>query len=96
VQALTLAQRLEFAADGIKVVGVYPGPIQTDMTKDMELEKVPAKEVADALIKALKDGAEDVFPDSFAQQLYARFRDDNKAVERDMAKFQAQINQEAA
>jgi NAD(P)-dependent dehydrogenase (short-subunit alcohol dehydrogenase family) len=70
--SLTQALRAELEGQGTKVVGVYPGPIDTDMAAEIDLPKTPAVEVARAALEAVERGFEDVFPDPFA----ARFRDD--------------------
>ena len=83
--SLTLAQRRELAAQGTHVHGVYPGPIDTAMAEDVPMEKVAPSVVGDAVVAALRSGDEDVFPDPTAQGLYAQWREDPKAVEREMA-----------
>lgn len=95
VQSLILSMRLNFAEQGTQVIGVYPGPIDTDMAADMEMHKFPPSQVAEETIKAIDEGKEDVFTDEFSQNMYQMFRDDPKAVEARMAEM-AQQNQEAA
>lgn len=82
--ALILSSRALLAANGTRVIGVYPGPIDTDMAKDVPMDKVPPADVALATIKAIESGAEDVFPDAMAQSLYDALRADPKAVEAQM------------
>jgi hypothetical protein len=67
------------------VVGVYPGPIDTDMAKDLTMPKASPRDVALAVTKALEEGSEDVFPDAIASQLYEGWKHDAKAVEKQMA-----------
>ena len=68
------------------VVGVYPGPIDTDMAPDdLPFDTTPPSAVADAVLSALADGNEDVFPDMMAKQLFAGWKTDFKAVEKQMA-----------
>jgi NAD(P)-dependent dehydrogenase (short-subunit alcohol dehydrogenase family) len=85
VHSLTQAQRRDFGNS--LVIGVYPGPIDTDAAKDMQTgtPKVPPGEVADAIVAALNEGTEDVFPDAASQQLYAAWHADAKAMEKNMA-----------
>jgi NAD(P)-dependent dehydrogenase (short-subunit alcohol dehydrogenase family) len=80
--SLTQAQRRDL--NNSLVIGVYPGPIDTAMAEDVPFDKVPPSVVADALIEALQQGTEDVFPDPMAQQLYEGFKADAKAVEKYM------------
>lgn len=85
VHALTVAQRMEFAGDGIRVIGVYPGPIDTDMAADIDMEKEPPSHVAQQTIKAINENSEDVFPDAYARETYQHICEDSKAVEKEMA-----------
>jgi NAD(P)-dependent dehydrogenase (short-subunit alcohol dehydrogenase family) len=93
--SLILSTRLQLAAQGTRVIGVYPGPIDTDMAKDIDMEKVPPSQVALETLKAIASGAEDVFPDATAQSLHDAQRADPKAVEKQMLEM-AQQRQEAA
>eukprot|EP00934_Nitzschia_sp_Nitz4_P003271 Nitzschia sp. Nitz4//scaffold43_size134323//20912//21649//NITZ4_003281-RA/size134323-processed-gene-0.27-mRNA-1//-1//CDS//3329551894//3261//frame0 len=81
--SLTQSQRRDFGKS--LVIGVYPGPIDTDMTKDIPFEKSVPSDVADRIVEALTEGKEDVFPDVMAVQLYEGYREDPKAVEAKMA-----------
>lgn len=67
------------------VIGVYPGPIDTEMTVDLTVDKVPATVVAKALVQALEDGAEDVLPDHTAQEMIKEWKVDAKAIEQKIA-----------
>lgn len=95
VQSLILSMRLDLASQGTKVIGVYPGPIETDMAADMEIDKFPPSQVAEATIKAIENGEEDVFTDEFSKGLYQAFRDDPKAVEAQMAEMANQAEEAA-
>jgi NAD(P)-dependent dehydrogenase (short-subunit alcohol dehydrogenase family) len=83
--SLTIAQRRELRAQGTLVVGVYPGPIDTDMAEKVTLPKVPPSEVGAAVLAALRSGREDVFPDPLSDQLARAVQADAKAVERSLA-----------
>jgi hypothetical protein len=67
------------------VVGVYPGPIDTDMAENLPFDKVSPSTVAQAIVDALENGTEDVFPDPMATQLYEGWKADAKALEKQMA-----------
>jgi len=82
VHSLTQGARAELAAQGTRVVGVYPGPIDTDMSAQLEAEKVAPNAVAQAVLNALEAGEEDVYPDPFAVEMHAGLLSDPKAVER--------------
>ena len=82
--SLTQAQRRDLGKKTL-VVGVYPGPIDTDMAEGFEMDKAAPSEVARAIVEALKSGNEDVFPDPMSVQLHEGWQKDAKAVERMMA-----------
>jgi short-subunit dehydrogenase len=82
--SLTQAQRRDLPNS--LVVGVYPGPIDTDMTKDFDgLPKASPRDVGIAVANALEEGSEDVFPDAIASQMHEGWKQDAKAMERQMA-----------
>jgi NAD(P)-dependent dehydrogenase (short-subunit alcohol dehydrogenase family) len=83
VHSLTQAQRRDLSNS--LVIGVSPGPIETDAVKDLPGEKESPSVVADALTLALKDGIEDVFPDKIAKELYSAYKLDPKALEKTMS-----------
>ncbi len=94
VQSLILNSRAQLASQGTRVMGVYPGPIDTDMAADLEMDKFPPQQVAQETIKAIENGSDDVFPDDFSKATYEAFRTDPKAVEAQMRESYEQ--QEAA
>ena len=57
---------------------------------DLPMEKTSPTAVADAIVDALKNGTEDVFPDAMAQQLHQGWKADAKALELQMASFDPQ------
>jgi NAD(P)-dependent dehydrogenase (short-subunit alcohol dehydrogenase family) len=81
--SLTQAQRRELLHS--LVVGVYPGPIDTDMAKTITMPKTSPEDVAVSVLKALEEGTEDLFPDAIASQLYEGWKLDAKAMEKQMA-----------
>jgi NAD(P)-dependent dehydrogenase (short-subunit alcohol dehydrogenase family) len=83
--SLTQAQRRELAPNGTLVVGLYPGPTDTEMADPLTLPKVPSSVVAEALLDGLERGVEDVFPDPMSQQIFEAWKSDSKAVERNIA-----------
>lgn len=85
--SLTSGSRLLLAAQGTRVVGVYPGPVDTDMAKGVELEKASPASVATAILDGIESGAEDIFPDSFAQNYAAPYEAGQKTLERRMAEM---------
>jgi len=82
--SLTQAQRRDLP--NALVMGVYPGPIDTEMGAALEMDKAPPSAVAKAVMDALKNGQEDVFPDAMASQLFSGWKADAKFLEKEMAK----------
>ncbi len=85
--ALSLAQclRAEMRPAGIRVVNVFPGPIDDDWNQLLPPPKLAPAAVAQAIVKALRDGVEDVYPGDVAQEWLARWRDNPKVLERELA-----------
>jgi NAD(P)-dependent dehydrogenase (short-subunit alcohol dehydrogenase family)/uncharacterized OB-fold protein len=85
--ALSLAQclRAELAPAGVRVVNVFPGPIDDEWNQMQPPPKIAPARLAADIIEALRGGAEDVFPGDIAQDWLARWRDDPKALERELA-----------
>jgi short-subunit dehydrogenase len=82
LNSLTTAQRRELHGQGTQVVSVYPGPIATDMGKDVPFETAPPQTVADGIVAALCDGSLEVFPDPIAKQIGQAIATDRQALER--------------
>lgn len=80
--SLTQALRAELAKQDTLVIGVYPGPIDTDMAKNLPYDKASPDSVATHVFEAVKTGEEDVFPDPFAAEFVKQLRIDAKAVEK--------------
>jgi NAD(P)-dependent dehydrogenase (short-subunit alcohol dehydrogenase family)/uncharacterized OB-fold protein len=85
--ALSLAQclRAEFASSGVRVINVFPGPIDDEWNQALPPPKIAPSRLAADVIEALRGGAEDVFPGDVAQDWLARWRDNPKALERELA-----------
>ena len=85
--ALSLAQclRAEMRPAGIRVVNVFPGPIDDDWNQLLPPPKLAPAAVAHAIVKAMRDGVEDVYPGDVAQEWLARWRDNPKVLERELA-----------
>jgi NAD(P)-dependent dehydrogenase (short-subunit alcohol dehydrogenase family) len=81
VHSLTQATRALLAPQQVFVAGVYPGPIDTDMARDLPLEKTSPQVTANAILDGIEARTEEIFPDPFAQQLGALYQHDPKAVE---------------
>jgi len=85
LHSLTQAARILLRAQGTSVFGVYPGPVDTDMSRDLEFPKTSPRDVAFAILDGVEAGQEDIFPDSFAVDFGRQFESSPKASERQMA-----------
>ena len=84
----TQSLRMLLARKGVTVQAVFPGPVDTDMTRDLELPKTSAESVALAVLDGLENGDEDIFPDSMSRPLAEAWRTGVvKALERQFAAF---------
>jgi NAD(P)-dependent dehydrogenase (short-subunit alcohol dehydrogenase family)/uncharacterized OB-fold protein len=85
--AYSLAQclRAEMRPAGIRVVNVFPGPIEDEWNQNLPPPKVAPAALASAIVKALKEGIEDLYPGEVAQEWLERWRDNPKALEREVA-----------
>jgi len=85
--AYSLAQclRAEMRPAGIRVVNCFPGPIDDEWNQHMPPPKLAPEALANAIVKALRDGVEDVYPGDVAQEWLERWRDDPKVLERELA-----------
>ena len=71
---------------GIRVINVFPGPIDDEWNQQIAPPMLSPESLAAAIIKALRDGVEDVYPGDIAQEWLQRWRDNPKALEREISK----------
>jgi NAD(P)-dependent dehydrogenase (short-subunit alcohol dehydrogenase family) len=72
--SVTQSLRALLAARGVSVHAVMPGPIDTDMIRDLPIPKTPPESVAQAILDGLESGEEEIFPDPFAEMLAESWR----------------------
>src|SRR5205814_4031293 len=85
LHSLTQAARSLLGAQGTAVFGVYAGPIDTDMSRELAVPKTSARDVAFAILDGIEAGQEDIFPDPFAADFGKQFGSSPKASERQFA-----------
>lgn len=83
--SMTQSLRATLASKKIQVFGVFPGAVDTDMLAGVEMAKTSPAAVAAAVVSGVEAGTEDIFPDPSSTQLYAAWRHDHKAVEKQLA-----------
>lgn len=83
--SVTQALRFDLAKSKIAVHAVLPGPIDTEMTRGMEMPKTSPDAVANAIVEGVEQGIEDIAPDPMAVDLISQWNKDHKALERAFA-----------
>ncbi len=85
--AHSLAQclRAEMRPAGVRVVNVFPGPIDDEWNQLLPPPKIAPAALAKSIVAALCEGFEDVYPGDVAQEWLERWRDNPKALEREIS-----------
>jgi NAD(P)-dependent dehydrogenase (short-subunit alcohol dehydrogenase family) len=89
LHSLTQAARILLAAQGTSVFGVYAGPVDTDMIRELALPKTSPRDVAFAILDGIEAGQEDILPDPYAVDFGRQFGSSPKASEREIAAMTA-------
>jgi NAD(P)-dependent dehydrogenase (short-subunit alcohol dehydrogenase family) len=88
--AFNMSQSLRalLAGRGVSVHAVLTGPTDTDMTRGFEIPKATPESVARAILDAVENGEEDIFPDALSQIVADEWHNGSvKAMERQNAAF---------
>jgi NAD(P)-dependent dehydrogenase (short-subunit alcohol dehydrogenase family) len=72
--SLTQSLRALMAARGVAVHAVLPGPIDTDMVRDLPIPKTAPESVAQGIFDGLERGDEDIFPDPVSAMMAEGWR----------------------
>jgi NAD(P)-dependent dehydrogenase (short-subunit alcohol dehydrogenase family) len=86
--AFSMTQSLRVLLDGygVRVHAVLTGPVDTDMTRGLDIPKASAESVAQAIFDGVEQDREDIFPDALSQSLADGWdRGAAKALERQYA-----------
>jgi len=86
--AFSLSQSLRalLAGRGVRVHAVLPGPVDTDMSRGLDVPKASPESVARAIFDGVEKGEEDIFPDPMSESLAESWRSGAvKALERQFA-----------
>jgi NAD(P)-dependent dehydrogenase (short-subunit alcohol dehydrogenase family) len=69
--ALSLTQSLRafLAPQGVRVHAIFTGPVDTEMTRALDIPKATPRSVAAAVFDALQRGEQDIFPDPVSQSI---------------------------
>jgi NAD(P)-dependent dehydrogenase (short-subunit alcohol dehydrogenase family) len=86
VFSLTQSLRALLAGRGVTVHAVMPGPIDTDMVRDLPIPKTPPESVAQSIFDGIENGEEEIFPDPMSEMMAESWRTGAaKALERQNA-----------
>jgi NAD(P)-dependent dehydrogenase (short-subunit alcohol dehydrogenase family) len=84
--SLTQSLRALLAGRGVRVHAVLTGPVDTEMTRDLEIPKSSPESVASAILDGVERGEEEIFPDPMSQTMADSWRGGAaKALERQNA-----------
>ncbi|MDB5040043.1 MAG: short-chain dehydrogenase [Candidatus Eremiobacteraeota bacterium] len=86
--AFSLSQSLRalLAERGVSVHAVLTGPVDTDMSRGLDIPKASAESVARAIFDGVENGEEDIFPDPMSESMAESWRSGAaKALERQNA-----------
>ena len=83
---MTQSLRAILAGEGVTVHGVFLGPVDTDMSRGVEIPKASTESVAQGIFDGLERNEEDIFPDPASQSIAEGWRSGvAKAFERQYA-----------
>ena len=86
--SLTQSPRALLAGWGVRVHAVLTGPVDTDMTRGLEIPRAAPESVARAIFDGVENGEEDIFPDPLSKSMVESWRGGaGKAIERQFAAF---------
>ena len=81
--ALSLSQglRADLRSGGVRVINLFPGPIEDDWHQRFPPPKISPQQLARRIVQALAEGVEDVYPDATSQEIARRLAINPKEVE---------------
>jgi short-subunit dehydrogenase len=86
--AFSLSQSLRalLAGQGVRVHAVLTGPVDTDMSRGLDIPKASPESVARAIFDGVQKGEDDIFPDLMSESMAESWRSGAaKALERQYA-----------
>ena len=95
--SLTQSLRALWTGRGVKVHAVLAGPVDTDMTRYLDIPKASPESAARGIFDGLEKGDEDIFPDPLSESIAEGWRTGAvKALERQFAAYVPQSVAEVA
>jgi NAD(P)-dependent dehydrogenase (short-subunit alcohol dehydrogenase family) len=87
--SMTQAVRALLSARGVVVHGVFPGAVDTDMIRNIDMPQTSPAAVAQAVLTSVECGELDIFPDPMARQLQKLWQSTPRALEATLAGLSA-------
>jgi NAD(P)-dependent dehydrogenase (short-subunit alcohol dehydrogenase family) len=88
--SMSQALRALLAGRGVRVHAVLTGPVDTDMSRGLDIPKASPESVARAIFDGVENGEEDIFPDPMSESMAESWRSGAvKALERQYAALAA-------
>jgi NAD(P)-dependent dehydrogenase (short-subunit alcohol dehydrogenase family) len=86
--SLTQSLRALLTGRSVKVRAVFPGPVDTEMTRSLKIPKASSESVARAILEGVEREDEDIFPDPLSGGIANSWRSGvAKALERQFAAY---------
>jgi NAD(P)-dependent dehydrogenase (short-subunit alcohol dehydrogenase family)/uncharacterized OB-fold protein len=82
--SMTQGVRAELMPWGVRVAAIFPSTVDTPASADSPPPKLRPGHVAEAVIRQIAEGTEDVYPGPTAASLHVGWRDSPKVVEREL------------
>jgi len=90
--SLTQSLRALWAGRGVKVHAVLAGPVDTDMTRNLDIPKTSPEGVARRIFDGVEKGEEEIFPDPMSESVAEGWRAGTaKALEKQFAAFLPEV-----
>ncbi|MFW0776450.1 MAG: SDR family oxidoreductase [Rickettsiales bacterium] len=83
--AITQSARITLAPKGIDVHSINPGPIDTDMAKDLHMDKTSTEVTAKNILDGIEANEPDIFPDDASKGMFSEWKNDYRAMEKAFA-----------
>jgi short-subunit dehydrogenase len=72
--SLSQSMRALLTGQGVRVHAVLSGPVDTDMSRVLDIPKAAPDSVARAIFDGVEKGEEDIFPDPLSESIAERWR----------------------
>lgn len=85
--SITQGALIELASKGIKVHNINPGPIDTDMSKNLNIDKASPKDTAKAILDGIEAEQAYISPDPMGAEMFKNWTKDFRSLEAISAEF---------